>query len=483
MLWAKDSGNPSLIYQKITRNDTRDNRVCLVDKTANNKYTCATGCPLGEASTYLVPAETFVRIPVSTAQKGCLKICYCGSSGRIEDCQPLPCITYDSCKLGGNKIDHGSWFYVECNICSCFAGEITCTKKQCKRQGIGDDLYTSLPCNCPPHYVPVCGRNGKTYPSACVAKCAGLQDADIEYGACSTKVFCNATTCPVGTVCIEDHQVCLSTMHNPCPMFSCVNISNPCQADHPVCDSHGQTYPSLCHLIETQAELAYQDSCLDNCRDDSYGPVCGINGITYSSECEAWSDYSLVDYPSQCREIGLMTSSLGQRCSSVKCTPLPSDHCKPIVPPGACCAVCSGSVRIVYSRKQIDRALYALKGRNTHFLTLKSILEALQRLIQISKCRLSGYLTIETDIFITIQHVSRKPSQVQIEVCHKEAEKITTLIAAQSHRVTSDLGLSALTVAIMAQPDTSGSSYSGSTRTSIYLLDLTAILVIYRYFL
>lgn len=83
----------------------------------------------------MVPLNSYVRIPVSLKQKGCLKICKCGLSGRIENCQPLPCISYDSCMLAGRKIEHASWFHVECNICSCFAGEITCTKKQCKIPG------------------------------------------------------------------------------------------------------------------------------------------------------------------------------------------------------------------------------------------------------------------------------------------------------------------------------------------------------------
>lgn len=91
---------------------------------------------IGETSSYMVPLGTYVRIPVSAKNKGCLKICKCGATGRMENCQPLPCITYESCSLAGRKIDHNSWFYIECNICSCFAGEITCTKKQCRIPGI-----------------------------------------------------------------------------------------------------------------------------------------------------------------------------------------------------------------------------------------------------------------------------------------------------------------------------------------------------------
>jgi len=68
--------------------------------------------------------------------------------------------------------DHGTWFYIDCNICSCYAGEITCRKKQCEVTSLGvlDSAYTSLPCNCLPHHVPVCGRNGNTYPSSCLAR-------------------------------------------------------------------------------------------------------------------------------------------------------------------------------------------------------------------------------------------------------------------------------------------------------------------------
>lgn len=92
----------------------------------------------------MVPVYSFVRIPVSLKQKGCLKICKCGLSGRIENCQPLPCISYDSCMLAGRKIEHASWFNVECNICSCFAGEITCTKKQCKIPGKANCLGCNI---------------------------------------------------------------------------------------------------------------------------------------------------------------------------------------------------------------------------------------------------------------------------------------------------------------------------------------------------
>ena len=159
---------------------------------------------------------------MSVKRKGCFKICKCVQGGNIEQCQPLPCITNDSCTLAGRNIEHGTWFNVECNICSCFAGEITCTKKQCRINGIADQQYSSLPCNCPPHHVPVCAKNGNTYPSACIAKCSGLHESDYDFGPCNWNTACEGNvTCPANAKCIERRQVCLSVMHRPCVQNKC----------------------------------------------------------------------------------------------------------------------------------------------------------------------------------------------------------------------------------------------------------------------
>lgn len=104
-------------------------------------------------------------------------------------------------------------------------------------------------------------------------------------------------------------------------------------------------------------------------------------------------------------------------------------------------------MRIIYSRKQIDRALFALKGKNLELLTLRGILRALQSLVRVSHCRLSGLLTIESDIFVLVHTIGDHVSTLQHEACVREAEKIATLIDTQSHRITSDVSLSALTVA------------------------------------
>ena len=193
--------------------------ICEVNRNIN-KPSCIKGCPMGEASNYLVPVGEYIRIP-SSISKGCYKVCKCTESGKIEKCQPVPCVTPKACQIGNRTIDHGSSINIECNVCTCFAEEITCTKKQCRIAGISERTFTTLPCNCPPHFVPVCGRNGKTYPSACLAKCVGLNDAEFEFGPCENRNPCESHDCSQGTACYPNRNVCLSNMSKPCPQYRC----------------------------------------------------------------------------------------------------------------------------------------------------------------------------------------------------------------------------------------------------------------------
>lgn len=154
------------------------NETCTVNKNcvrgkACEPYFCTPGCKLGEVSKYLVPDGTYVRIPTTTNnQKECLKICKC-NKGKIEDCDPLPCLQNNGCLMQASRgYQHGRTFELDCNTCSCFAGEVICSKRQCESSALSgrNVAYTTLPCNCPLHYMPICGRNGVLYPSLCLAK-------------------------------------------------------------------------------------------------------------------------------------------------------------------------------------------------------------------------------------------------------------------------------------------------------------------------
>ncbi|XP_030385875.1 reversion-inducing cysteine-rich protein with Kazal motifs [Scaptodrosophila lebanonensis] len=471
--------------------------VCVPQRNGSQGYSCIPSCSLGQASSLSVPFGAYLRVGKTSSSAGTglasgqllmaeHMVCRCGRRGQVEQCQPLPSYTHAHCVLpGGRSFRHGESFYLECNLCSCFAGEITCTKQQCRLVGYTDASYTSLPCNCPAHYVPVCGVNGNTYPSACVAKCLGLQETSYVYGACNARNACQAGThdCPVGTQCLEQRQICLSSMQRPCSQHVCVNITaSSCSSHHSqeLCDTRGQTYTNACALLQSNGQLAYWGACLSGrcAAQSSITPVCGINGVTYRSTCAAWADYVLVDYVGRCREVGLLAADMGRRCRTVKCPAPVSQHCRHIVPPGACCPICAGGAfRIIYSRKQLDRAMYALRGSRSSLLTLHGVLQQLDQMVQVSECQLTGFLTMEVGIFVALVTRSARPTRLQLEACAREAEKISALISAQSPRITTNLALSSLTVSHVLEPSLYGRGLNLSP-TLMLLLPVALIMLI-----
>ena len=237
-------------------------------------------------------------------------------------------------------------------------------------------------------------------------------------------------------------------------------------------------YPTMCELQRAGSRFLYQEKYHKYCSQSvKRGLVCGINGVTYRGECEAWSDYSTIDYYGPCQEVGVISETIHSKCSSVKC-PKIIQSCNLVIPPGACCPICGTALRIIYSRKQIDRALYALNGKQTTVLTLKSILRSLEELLQSAECRLSGYLTFENDIFVILQNLSRLPNYLQLELCSREAEKLVTLIRTQSHRITSELNLSALTVANLVKLNLSGNSGAIDTHPLVILAAILGLAIL-----
>ncbi|XP_054265987.1 reversion-inducing cysteine-rich protein with Kazal motifs [Macrosteles quadrilineatus] len=420
------------------------NRYCSTSRSCQ-PYTCAQGCKLGEVSNSLVPVGTYVRIP--SGSNGCLKICQCSSDGSIDNCQPVPCFPLEACWISGNRQEHGTSFYIECNFCSCYAGEITCTKRQCEMSHVGlrDVAFTSLPCNCPPHHVPVCGRNGRTYPSACLAKCSGLNDADFEFGSCEEKDPCASNPCEEGEACIPSKRVCLSLLHSPCPQYQCINIADACnsQKSSPVCDTDGHQHPNSCYLLRYAKTLAYHGPCLSGC--NKTGLVCGADGNTYSSECSAVARNVHVDYHGPCVAVGLVDDP---QCPLVRCPPLTMPGCLGVTPPGACCPVCAGAIRVLYSQKQVDRALYALKSSQAvSALTLQTVLRSLDRHVTVAECGVRGHVTVELDLMVLVVPTRPSPSPLQLQACVGEADKLANLIRLASPKLVAELSLGTLTAA------------------------------------
>ncbi|XP_069500841.1 reversion-inducing cysteine-rich protein with Kazal motifs [Ambystoma mexicanum] len=438
-------------------------------------YFCAPGCKLGEASDFLVRRGTLIQVAISTGEVGCYKICTCGQSGLLENCMEIHCVDIQkSCIVGSQRISHGASFRTDCNVCSCVAGHLICSTRQCVNEHLSEVeryMFTGLPCNCADQFVPVCGKNGRSYPSACIARCVGLADNQFEFGLCASKDPCTPNPCPKSLRCIPKRQVCLTSFEKfGCSQHECVPKQGHCdQIRDPVCDTDNVEHSNICTLYQRGKQLAYKGSCQPFCK--SIEPVCGHNGETYSNVCAAYSDRVAVDYFGRCQDVGILADySFSNECMSVKCPPLSPPGCKPILSPGACCPLCAGMLRILFDKDRLDTFAKINKKPITAF----DILQKIRLHISVPQCDVFGYLSIESEIVILIIPTDKHPKQLQVEACNKEAEKIDSLINTDSPTLASHVPLSAL---VTSQVQGSFAVPSSSDKTFPLLLHLLCCVI------
>ncbi|MEE6465542.1 hypothetical protein FKM82_006588 [Ascaphus truei] len=171
-----------------------------------------------------------------------------------------------SCIVGGQRKNHGTSFKVDCNICACIAGKLICSNRQCLNEHSSEAdrrMFTGLPCNCADQFVPVCGQNGRTYPSACIARCVGLLDQQFEFGPCSSKDPCNPNPCTRNQRCISKQQVCLTSFEKfGCIQYECIPRQPKCEHSRdPACDTENVEHSNLCTLHQRGKQLSYKGSC------------------------------------------------------------------------------------------------------------------------------------------------------------------------------------------------------------------------------
>lgn len=451
-------------------NPCKEGQVCEITRSCFGarlgrcqSHTCVPGCALGDASTLLVRVGEYARVPVASGSVGCYRICHCGATSKLSNCVNLDCVRRKPCYLKGmgDYINDGDMFMNDCNMCVCFAGELTCTKMHCpaallspeynasrlKRnqtpgnESVGIDVIRTLPCGCEDFYLPVCGSDAKTYPNRCVARCIGLSNSQLRNGNCASIDPCQPNPCAEDEKCIVERKTCLS-ITSPCNQFYCVSEGKYCknrQLD-PVCDTDNRQHPNLCSLQFNRKSLAYKGFCKDECKAP-LPPVCGVNGETYSSTCAANSARVVVDYQGRCKAVGVGDGD-EPRCRNVKCPPIKQSNCNGIIPPGACCPHCAAQVRILYSLKQLIKNR---EGFSRHEpVTLEQVIHLLRRHVSTTECDLFGYHSVEGDLVVLVMAVTGKPTKLQVETCNREAQKLEAFINTATPSFTSDIVLSAL---------------------------------------
>ena len=246
-------------------------------------------------------------------------VCGCDGKTYANDC------TRQS--AGASKAHHG-----ECEVvAACKANEECAPSEYCAKDGC-DGLGTCewKPEGCAAYYDPMCGCDGKTYSNACMAAAAGV---NVSYaGACT--MYCGGLaglSCPTGMFCEFEPGTC--------PIFDnmgvCVEVPGACpDVWDPVCGCDGKTYSNDCDRQAAGVSKDHDGTCevLYDCTSDAqcatgwycfmdaglcagggscqktpdgcggvYDPVCGCDGVTYSSSCMAAAAGANVAYPGLCK--------------------------------------------------------------------------------------------------------------------------------------------------------------------------------------
>uniref|UniRef100_A0A8C3AEU5 Reversion-inducing cysteine-rich protein with Kazal motifs n=1 Tax=Cyclopterus lumpus TaxID=8103 RepID=A0A8C3AEU5_CYCLU len=420
------------------------NRRGCLDELTCQPFLCVPGCKLGEASEFLVQQDARIQVPTRTGPTGCHEVCSCGPSGRLENCAEMPCWDTDEpCIVAGQRKSHGSSFKIDCHTCSCFAGDTICSTRECLDFDSSEEdrrHFTGLPCSCPDRFVPVCASNGRTYPSACVARCMGFKDHQFVFGLCRLSNPCTGKPCQRNQRCIPKYRVCLSDSSD-CLQYECVGRPGACDKSslEPACDTDGLVHPSPCQLQQAGKTLAYMGHCQDACRKPQQ--VCGHNGETYITVCDAFTDRVAVDYEGPCHAVGAMSDGApDSACSVIPCPPLSTPGCQPVTPPGACCPICASMLQILWNKEQMNT--FSKLNKNQP-VTVHDVLQIMRLHVSVPQCDVFGYLSIDHELVVLIAPVDHQPTPLQIEACSTEAEKIDSLINYASPTLVSHVPLSA----------------------------------------
>lgn len=231
----------------------------------------------------------------------------------------MPAITCWDGSIGGNtgrclKQTDGScgWEIRECppeKTCTGKPGECGASNLYCARPvgacgGMGK--CAAKPDGCPTIYAPVCGCDGATYGNTCAADTAGVTVA--RSGECSTTTkACNPSAgmgCAPGEFCEWPFGACYDGASSggsggspgappeptpPLPTGTCTRIPEGCPDSwDPVCGCNGTTYSNRCDAQAAKVSVLHKGACES---PPPPGKTCGgFAGFTCASS--EWCDYA-----------------------------------------------------------------------------------------------------------------------------------------------------------------------------------------------
>uniref|UniRef100_A0A8C9RLP8 Agrin n=1 Tax=Scleropages formosus TaxID=113540 RepID=A0A8C9RLP8_SCLFO len=215
------------------------------------------------------------------------------------------------------------------------------------------------PIRCDGSFKPLCGKDGRTYSNDCErrqAECLAKVHIPVkQQGPCDLHMPspCLQISCAFGAVCVVKDGGAVCECPGACP-----------PPQEPVCGSDGHTYGSQCQMkavacsLQKDIHMKHRGPCTKACQNCSFGaicdgqtgrcvcptecvdtnqPVCGSDGLTYSSECElhvraCTRQLDLkVAAQRECESCGGVACGWGARCVRNRCE-CPTCHGEPFGP-------------------------------------------------------------------------------------------------------------------------------------------------------
>lgn len=253
-------------------------------------------------------------------------VCGCDGTTYDNDCQRMA--------AGVSKLHDGA-----CDaVCGGIAGAVCPAGELCEMPPgmcAAADLQghcVAQPDACPDIFDPVCGCDDLTYANRCELLMAGVGLA--HHGACLSACDATLPSCGVDQICMVPPGHCDLSAE-----AVCVPLPPECPpVDWPVCGCDGVDYPSPCLAVQAGAGIDHQGHCDSGggfgclsdtdcgagqacvplpgtCGDPSapaicvalpglcpaiVDPVCGCDGVTYPSACEALATGVGIDHPGEC---------------------------------------------------------------------------------------------------------------------------------------------------------------------------------------
>lgn len=113
--------------------------------------------------------------------------------------------------------------------------------------------------------------------------------------------------------------------------------------------------------------------------------------------------------------------------------------------------------------------------RDVDPVVIQTIAEKFREHVKVTECEVFAYLSLESDIVVLVIAITDSPTELQVQACVREAEKLQTLIQQHSPTLLTELPLSFFTSTTMIDPVSDSSAQQTFNVFNLFVILLVAM--------